>query len=61
MDPRRRAWLTTALGTAAGAAHAAGAVGVLRTPFALALGSGSMHGLAHIGVMRACERAGLQP
>jgi predicted acylesterase/phospholipase RssA len=49
------------LGTAAGAAHAAGAVGVLRTPFALALGSGSMHGLAHIGVMRACERAGLQP
>ncbi len=29
--------------------------------FALALGSGSTHGLAHVGVLRACEKLGLVP
>jgi len=32
-----------------------------RRPLAVALGSGSMHGLAHIGIVRACEKLDLVP
>jgi NTE family protein len=44
-----------------GATMAATSAPAARRPFAVALGSGSMHGLAHIGVVRACERLGLVP
>lgn len=70
---RRRELLTSAASTALGAAAAATAAATVTTPappvasagsprgFALALGSGSTHGLAHIGVLRACEKLGLVP
>lgn len=52
----RRAWL------AAGAAATAPVTRANDKPrFAIALGSGSSHGLAHVGVVRACEQLGLAP
>lgn len=52
----RREWL------AAGAASAASVTRANdKTRFAVALGRGSAHGLAHVGVIRACEQLGLVP
>lgn len=53
----RRRELLGALAAAPAVARAAGT----RRPLAVALGSGSMHGLAHIGIVRACEKLGLVP
>lgn len=57
----RRRTLLGGLGATAAAAAAAAPGVTTRRPLAVALGSGSMHGLAHIGVVRACERLGLVP
>jgi NTE family protein len=47
---------------AVGSASAAGAPGPAgRGRIGFALGSGALHGWAHIGIVRGCERLGLQP
>lgn len=54
---KRRAWLAGAWALASAAAGAAP-----RAPqLGFALGSGSIHGLAHVGIVRACEAARVQP
>lgn len=52
----RRAWLAAGATSASPVASAKD-----KTRFAVALGSGSSHGLAHVGVVRACEQLSLVP
>ena len=53
----RRQWLAAGAASAASSATRAND----KPRFAVALGSGSAHGLAHVGVVRACEQLGLVP
>lgn len=61
VDTRRRDWLRAGVLAAATAGAPATLRAEPRRGLVLALGSGSMHGLAHVGVMRACERLGRRP
>ncbi len=53
----RREWLAAGMASAATTGTRAND----KPRFAVALGSGSAHGLAHVGVIRACEQLGLVP
>lgn len=65
MTLRRRAFLASpalaAVAAPATSAAAPGAVAPGHARLGLALGSGALHGWAHVGVVRAWERAGLRP
>ena len=56
---RRRAFVTVAAATSAVAAPRATAASSPTIGFAL--GSGALHGWAHVGIVRGCTRIGLQP
>lgn len=58
---RRRTCLVALAALSAAPAAFAVAAAVDGPRFAVALGSGSMHGVAHIGVLRGCEKLGLKP
>lgn len=55
---RRREWLTAAAAPAVAAWEGAAAAD---TTIGFALGSGALHGWAHVGIVRACARLGLRP
>lgn len=57
----RRRTVLAAPGLAAVSVSAAIAAGPDAAALGLALGSGALHGWAHVGVVRALERAGLRP
>ncbi|MBL8341744.1 MAG: hypothetical protein JNL30_09780 [Rubrivivax sp.] len=58
----RRRDLLAAAATAAGLAALSRAAGAnASTSFGFALGSGALHGWAHVGIVRGCARIGLKP
>ena len=57
---RRRDFVTVAAATASAAA-ATRASAATHSSIGFALGSGALHGWAHIGIVRGCARIGLQP
>jgi NTE family protein len=58
---RRRELLTVAVTLGGSAAGPAASIAAGGTPIGFALGSGALHGWAHVGIVRACVRAGIQP
>jgi NTE family protein len=58
---RRRAFVTVAAATTSAATATPASAASGSSSIGFALGSGALHGWAHIGIVRGCARIGLQP